>query len=141
MQVFPYTVSLSNNRTFDQLRVGSNTVTFQASTTTTARSMTADDWRTSETGRGIVIGVANGDVGVVNVISNGTAVTTMTARAVTIGDAAGATGTLNLSCNSANAFNIIGSSAADTELVVGRGRHRHVERDKRCACECQWRRW
>jgi T5SS/PEP-CTERM-associated repeat protein len=119
-----YTVTLSSNRTFDQLRVGSNAVTFQSSSTTTARTMTADDWRTSEVGRGIIVGLTNGDNGVVNVVKNGTAdAVTLTARAATIGDAAGAAGTFNMTSNStgtANVFNIIGSSAADTELIVGR---------------------
>ena len=85
-----YTVSLSNNRTFDQLRVGSNVVTFQSNSTTTSRTMTADDWHTGFANRGMIIGVSGGDVGVVNSNLNGSASVTISTRAATLGEAAGA---------------------------------------------------
>jgi T5SS/PEP-CTERM-associated repeat protein len=112
-----FTVSLSNNRTFDQLRVGSNVVTFQSNSTTTSRTMTADDWHTGFANRGMIIGVSNGDTGVVNSNVNGSASVTISTRAVTLGEAAGAAGTLNLN---GGTFNVTGSDTSLSELIVGR---------------------
>ena len=111
-----YTVTLASNRIVDQLRVGSNNVTFQSSSAT-ARTLSADDWHTDTSQRSMIVGVANGDIAVVNA---GSTLSSLTARAATLGDVAGASGTLNLT-NSTNVFNVIGSSGLDTELIVGRG--------------------
>ena len=62
-----YTVTLNNNRTVQQLRVHSNTVTFD-STNTTARTLTADDQHMDDAERAFIIGVDDGDVAVVNAV-------------------------------------------------------------------------
>jgi T5SS/PEP-CTERM-associated repeat protein len=114
-----FTATLSTNPTVDQLRVGSNAVTFQSSSTTTSRTLTVDDWHTDTTQRAVIIGSAGGDVGVLNVVKNGASGgMTLTARAATIGDAGGAAGTLNINNTT---FNVIGSDASNTELIIGRG--------------------
>jgi T5SS/PEP-CTERM-associated repeat protein len=108
-------VSLTGNRLADQLRIGSNTVTFQSSSAT-SRTLTADNQFTGETLRGVTIGVDSGDVGVVNLAAT---IGSLTTRAATLGDAAGASGTLNLTA-SPTVFTINGSDLDNAELIIGR---------------------
>jgi T5SS/PEP-CTERM-associated repeat protein len=111
-----YTVQLNTtNRTIDQLRVGSNSVTFQ-STTGQIRNLTADNWHVDEPNRGMIIGMDSGDVAVVTLTST---VGTFATRAATLGDAAGSNGTLNLT-SSSNVLSINGSKPITAELLVGR---------------------
>ena len=115
----PQNTQTNNVTTVDQVRVGSNTVTFESNSATSSRTLSVDDWHTDTSRRGVIIGVANGDAAIVNLAKNGASgAMTLTARAATIGDMAGAAGTLNV--NNAT-VNIIGSNVADTEFIVGRG--------------------
>jgi T5SS/PEP-CTERM-associated repeat protein len=109
-----YTVTLNNNRTVQQLRVHSNTVTFDSNNASN-RSLTVDDQHLDDAERAMIVGVDAGDVGVVN---TGTALGSLSARAITLGNAAGSTGTLNLT-HSVNRLNVTGTDASKTELIVG----------------------
>jgi T5SS/PEP-CTERM-associated repeat protein len=109
-----YVISLTANRTVDQIRIGSNTVTFQSSTATD-RVLTADNMHTDEARRAIIIGVKNGDVAVVNTTST---LGSLNGAAATIGDAAGASGTVNLDGNVL--INLTGSDPDNAELIIGR---------------------
>ncbi len=91
----------------DQLRVGSNQVTFRSNL---RAAYTLDNPATSEAGRGIIIGELAGDIAVLN-----NSLLTLTSAAATIGDAAGSEGTLHLN---AGTFHVTGSSG-DNELIVG----------------------
>ncbi len=91
----------------DQLRVGSNQVTFRSNL---RAAYTLDNPATSEAGRGIIIGELPGDIAVLN-----NSLLTLTSAAATIGDAAGSEGTLNLN---AGTFHVTGNSG-DHELIVG----------------------
>jgi T5SS/PEP-CTERM-associated repeat protein len=111
-----YTVAINNNnRTVQQLRVRSGTVTFDSSNAT-LRSITADDQHVDDVNRSMIIGVDEGDVAVVIA---GPTFSSLTAFALTIGDAAGSTGELNLT-NSSNRLNVNGRDLIATELIVGR---------------------
>ncbi len=110
-----YTVAINNNnRTVQQLRVRSGTVTFDSSNAT-LRTLTADDQHMDDTERAVIIGVDDGDVAVVNA---GAALSSLSARGITLGNVAGAVGTLNLT-NSANRLNVTGTDSSKIELIVG----------------------
>jgi len=99
---------------FDQLRVGTNAVSFADFTNFgqwAAGSVTVNNAATNEADRGIIIGDVAGQTAVLN-----TTLKTFSGVAATVGNAAGATGTLNVS---AGTLNITGSSLADAVLYIG----------------------
>jgi T5SS/PEP-CTERM-associated repeat protein len=122
----PYTVTFPGNGLTpvnyitDQLRVGTNSVTFADGTVfvppsfqvTVPSTYTLGDTSTTAAGRGIVIGATASDTAAVLT----TRVATLSASAATIGDVAGSNGTLNVS---AGTFNITGSAAPSLDLFVG----------------------
>ena len=101
----------------DQLRIGSNTVSFVDGTdfnhVVVPSTYTLDNSSTAEAGRGIIIGETGSDTAAVLT----TRLATLNAVAATIGDATGASGTLNVSGGTSY---ITGSSPTDTELIIGR---------------------
>ncbi len=119
----PYTVSfveenLSRNpiqATVDRLLVGTNTLTFSGTTLPIfgSSSLTIDNTSTSQTDRGLVIGVNSGDNAVLtNSLPGG-----LNAQYATLGSAAGSSGTLNVTGPN-NTFNVTGTGALN-DLIVG----------------------
>ena len=98
---------------FDQLRVGTNTVTFadELDPLEAPGTVTVTNPTTASAGRAIVIGAENTHRAVLN-----TSLADFSGVAATLGDAPDAWGTLNVT---GGTFSVTGSSPTHDELVIG----------------------